>query len=182
MPKMKKPVLLYFQEIVPGDVRKFRAESNDSPTGGGARDLRIPKKYGPRLSAMFPKAGGQAGLRVGEIYCQTDAGTTEHAEVTLWRPTDARPGELRLGKIYNVSACNFDEGEYGEARESGEMWFFLLVKDADGVVWAKILKQRHLTGERDEVRRYIAQRINAKRGNIAVRGTMDFVTGENFLA
>jgi hypothetical protein len=32
---------ILYKEIVEGDLRKFRAESNDAATGGGARDLRF---------------------------------------------------------------------------------------------------------------------------------------------
>lgn len=32
---------ILFKEIVDGDVRKIHADSNDSDTGGGARDFRF---------------------------------------------------------------------------------------------------------------------------------------------
>ncbi|WP_264802920.1 hypothetical protein, partial [Acetobacter fabarum] len=48
---------ILYKEIVAGDLRKILAQSNDSDTGGGARDFRFGsfKTLLPVIRQMFPK-------------------------------------------------------------------------------------------------------------------------------
>lgn len=48
------------------------------------------------------------------------------------------------------------------------------------MVWARLLYEDNLAGEADRVRRYVKQRIKAKKGNVSVRGSINFLTGEEF--
>ena len=57
MEHIAKPVLIIYKVIVEGDLRKFENQSNDSATGGGARDLRFNplSVFRPIFIRMFPK-------------------------------------------------------------------------------------------------------------------------------
>src|SRR4051794_5281303 len=104
MPAKPKGVArVFFQEILEGDRRKLEARSNDSKTGGGARDLRVPHtKFWPVLRHMFPGQTAVKRTRNGErvdftihtgtLYT-TKGGVESSVEVTYEPPTDARPSE-----------------------------------------------------------------------------------------
>src|SRR5713101_2504300 len=104
-PKPGAPDLVFFQEDKPGDVLKHKGRSNiDEAAGGGARDLRMPKQYGPFLDQIFTQAGRKAGVKVCTIHSEGKGGSVGHTKLELWRPTAARPGELRMARIGNVTA------------------------------------------------------------------------------
>ena len=56
-----------FKQVREGDIRKLAAQSNDAPTGGGARDLRFPAEpFAPVLHLFFPDVVGTSS-NGGEI-------------------------------------------------------------------------------------------------------------------
>jgi hypothetical protein len=174
--KPKKPVLMFFQEIKPGDVAKQKAASNKAATGGGARDLRIrpAQEFTKILSPMFPLPGSKTGVSQGNVHWFDKTNSIQSAQVEFWRPTEARPGEARLGRIHAIDAWTVDEPAYDAAIKAGMKWFYLLVMDADGIVWARLVKEENLPNENKSVRDYIHKRINETFVSHAVRGTMNF--------
>ena len=72
-----KAVAVIFKQIKPGDYRKLAAESNDAPTGGGARDFRFPSApFAPVLEMFFPKIVGTSAnggnIRRGSLVWSND--------------------------------------------------------------------------------------------------------------
>lgn len=178
--RVPDPRLLVFREVLPGDVRKQRAESNDSATGGGARDLRFRHgdEMSPILTRMFPSPADEEGVTRGNV-CWVDSDRrVQTAEIEFWRPTDARPNEVRLGCIYNVLSWNVDDAAYQESQRNGQRWFYYLVLDGRGRVWARLFRQEHLANENPLVRDYVRQRIADTPGNRAIFGSIDLITGE----
>lgn len=178
----ERPALIFFQEIKPGDVRKQRAQSNDASSGGGARDLRIrpADKFTPILANMFPDVGSEEGVLQGTVHWLDDRDEVQAATVELWRPTDARPGEARIGRIHLIDSWYVDEADYNADQGRGLKWFYLLVKDIKGVTWARLLYEENLPHEIKEVSRYVTERIRNTPASRAVRGTIDFVTGVEY--
>lgn len=177
MPTMKKPKLLFFHDISLGDIKKYERRSNVAQTGGGARDLRFPKSFVDRLAPMFPKQTSRKGVSVGEVYWEDPDG---HTKIRFWRPTDVRPTERRLGKIYKIKPWRVDRREWEQARDRGEPWFYVLTMDSSGRVWARLLKG--LEGEKAPVRNFIKRRLaqRSPRSKHHVQGVIDFEREEYF--
>jgi hypothetical protein len=177
---MKKPVLLFFREVRPGDVKKHQIRSAVATTGGGARDLRLPRTFGPRISAMFPTKTAKPGITSGTVHWEDSSGHQKHKTVELWRPTSARPLETRIARIYEIDSWKVDEVEFQKARKLGQMWFFFLVKDSQGNVWARLFEEKNLEKETPVVRDFIKQRILNTGKSRAVCGVIDFEKNEVF--
>jgi hypothetical protein len=177
--KEGRPVLLVFREILPGDIRKQLASSNDAATGGGARDLRFRRAavMTPVLGRMFPHQARQRGVVRGPVRWYTPAGTQEEALIEFWRPTEARAGEVRLGMIFRIKGWEVDETTYQESRAKGNSWFYFLVLDSNGTVWARLFQEENLDGELPIVRTYLRQRMQARKAAAAAFGSIDFETG-----
>ncbi len=173
----KKPIvpsLAYFNQITPGDARKTRADAADADTGGGAMDLRFPLAFVDFLNQMFPREGDE-GRRLGTVQWMTGDKVMQ-AEVELHPPTNARPAEARIGKIYQIGGWAVDEMEYEGEQTAGRRMFFILVQDRDGNVWARTIRERDLDGEYPPFRDYVRRRIRETRGSESVRGTFNFET------
>lgn len=175
------PVLLVFREILDGDIKKVRAESNITPSGGGARDLRFPKSdtFGPIVARLFPNPTGQEGVVHSLIYWDENGGL-QSADIKFWRPTDARPNEARIGKINLVRKWLIDEAAYRAAQQNGSKWFFLLLLDDNNRVWAQVLREEILDNQTPIVRDYIRHRIRETPPNKTVFGALDFITGDTY--
>jgi hypothetical protein len=63
MATIKRAVLVFFNEVGPGDIKKWKRESHEAQTGGGAQDLRVPKDFSAKLARMFPKPGSKGGVK-----------------------------------------------------------------------------------------------------------------------
>jgi hypothetical protein len=183
---------IFYKEIVEGDVRKMKAESNDSHTGGGARDFRFGdyEKLEPIMEKLFPegavlkrKRDGQqvdVEIRRGRFYWNFD-GKEESKEVEFEPPTTARPREGRITRVHEQPCFapetipNFD---------TGNKVLLLLVQRNDGTVWPYFIQESSLSvpGLWDkQVAQTILTCIEAKRpANRAVIGYRDFVTGDAY--
>lgn len=107
---------LVYRQLLAGDYRKLAAQSNDSKTGGGARDLRLPFAWfdgvmGLLLPGERPEVRHRKGKRVdlkvrtGPVFIdvedtKTGAVTTHTAEMVWESPTDVRPAEGRIAKVH----------------------------------------------------------------------------------
>jgi hypothetical protein len=176
------PTLLYFQEILPGDVRKYHAASADAPTGGGARDLRISPAgvFEPLLRQMFPTEINQLGVTQGEIIWTNPDGEDESTAIQLWAPTSARPNELRIGRFYDIGGWSIDDEQYEEERAEGLHWYFILEMGAAGSVTARLLQEQHIGLEDPLVAQHIATQTANKPAGQAARGAVDLQTRTTF--
>ena len=116
---MSAPKIVVYKQIVEGDLRKFTATSNDSPSGGGARDLRFSPAsiFLPIFKRMFPNCSGKFSW---------PNGTTSNVRIGL--PTKARPNEVR---ICSINECFKGDSIPSNARDC----ILLIVLDEDNKVW-----------------------------------------------
>jgi hypothetical protein len=129
-------VKTYYQQAVQGDILKFMQESNDSHTGGGARDLRISpvKDFWVSLESFFSVRVNDRERR-GDIISETNIGQ-KSALVTLMGPTTSRPNECRICRISEIDGWAIEEVEFEAKSNAGFLWFYLLVLDDKNQVWA----------------------------------------------
>lgn len=87
--------LVIYKKIVEGDLSKFTATSNITPSGGGARDLRFSpaREFFPVFQRMF----AQNGAILSGYFSWADHSDTE---VEIHPPTNARPNEIWIGRIH----------------------------------------------------------------------------------
>ncbi len=180
---------ILYKEIVPGDLRKIEAESNDSDTGGGARDFRFGDfaKLEPMIRKMFPHSVKERRRRDSknvevEIFRGTFywnfSGVDEHKDVDFEPPTSARPSEGRITRVHEQPCFASDR-----IPKSGKV-LLLLVQRNDGSVWPHFIEESSLSnaGEWDpRVARELLDCIRGKRAaNKVVIGYRDFTTGEGY--
>jgi hypothetical protein len=126
-------VLFVYKEIVSGDLRKLLAESNDSKTGGGARDLRLPwKTFRPIMWQIFNKEDiGRGGkkIRVADVTYLDADDKPRRTRLEYWPPTASRPTEDRISKIHASPALGGQLPKTGKGRV-----FVLLIKFDDGTI------------------------------------------------
>lgn len=88
--------LVIYKRIVGGDLSKFTATSNITPSGGGARDLRFSPaaEFFPMFQRMFQTEAD--GVLRGQFFWATH----EPTEAEVHPPTNSRPNEVRIGRIH----------------------------------------------------------------------------------
>lgn len=178
------PERLLFREMLPGDYRKLEAQSNDAPSGGGARDLRIPHEpFEPITSRLFPETrrvrrrrGGEQreiSVRVGRIWRDDPTMATE---IAYEPPTDARDTEGRIPTIHRIPALA-NPPEYSEQ----DPVFLIIVQAADGSLGAHYVRASELRGEEwnPDVRRIILS-CHKSSGNRTTIGAYDWLSGEEY--
>jgi hypothetical protein len=171
------PKLVFFQEILEGDLKKQKAESNEADTGGGARDMRIPKTFETFLLPFFPAAGNSERVNIGTVTWH-DGARERNTTLELWRPTKARPAELRIARIHQVDAWKItDEEAFVEDLSAGKRWFYLLVMTEGGKVVASIMQAAHLDDAEARIKRAIWERVRATASGRASRGIYDYNSG-----
>lgn len=180
---------IVFREILDGDRRKFVAQSNDSDTGGGARDLRFRawQTMKPTLRKLFPgvrtekrKRGANTSLEVyiGHFHWM-QGGKEVSREALLEPPTDARPNESRVTRVHEYGCFTITMPEEGSGRLVA-----LFVQKKDGTVWPFVITERSL--EHDDwnpaVAEFLLSALGAPRAKgQAAYGFYDFETGEKFV-
>ena len=175
MPRVSpgRPLLLIFREVLPGDIKKQFAQSNIAKSGGGARDLRFRnvKDWAPFFGRLFTIPSAKKGVAKGRVYWLDSAGRARSVDIECWRPTKARPNELRLGKIHLIGGWVVDEATYTASHEKGEKWFYCLFLDDRNRLWAKLLT-KDLTEELVAARDYVQRRIKETRAGATVYGAI----------
>lgn len=139
------PLRVVWKELHADDYDKFITQSNQTPSGGGARDLRW--RPHERFDAVFrllcPKhseeiRGRGAQKRPRLVYRGTFAwmrDTTIHtASFAYEQPTDSRPGEGRIPRIYTYPTFADAERPEPDVRT-----FVLLAQDDNSLVWPFIV-------------------------------------------
>ena len=133
-------VRVLLQNIEAGDRRKFEAKSNDSETGGGARDLRFrpEDEFLPFFGRMFPdkrfedrtSKGVRSEIEVvsGTVVWKEPTGE-KSATMEVWPATNARPGECRIARIssFDFSGLIADDSSSGRS-------VFMMFQQEDGTI------------------------------------------------
>ena len=182
------PFLVVYKEIVEGDLRKLVATSNDSATGGGARDLRLPAKaFRPLMHRIFTRDGvgrGGQSIRYANVLYSDDRGGSHSTRIEYWPPTKSRPAEDRVAKVHASPAI----GGRLPALDRGRV-FILFIRFSDGTVQCEYAYESDLREGRwsAEVSHPILACVrdtdlkSAKRANpITVAGYIDFTDGSQY--
>lgn len=169
---------VFYQELKEGDRRKIQASSNDAPSGGGARDLRIPEEaFGEFFERLLPGTASRRSnrrmvqVRMGNVkWPQNETEFEEHV-LEIWPPTSRRPLELRIAQVNRNFPSSVPAGRA----------FVLVIQDTDGEIWGHYTTEKELrTGDWDErVRASIVACIDSTRPTRSVRGFVDFETGRS---
>jgi hypothetical protein len=178
---------ILYKEIVTGDLRKILAQSNDSDTGGGARDFRFGsyKQLLPVIKLMFPKKikenrkrDGileQIDIFQGEFFWENNLGRIDHKYSFFEPPTDVRPSEGRIVRVHEYGC--FDTARIPKGG-IGNRVLLLLIQLSDGSVWPHFAEERTLRqhGKWDPVvAKELLNCMDAQRAeNRAVIGYRDF--------
>lgn len=182
---------ILYKEIVPGELRKFEARLNDTPSGGGARDLRFGDYFRiePIVRAIFPNAVTLQRRRNGQstqvkgysgaLYWERHSKVFSK-EVTFEPPTTARPSEGRIAKVHDQPAL--DPSSILPLKKNDKV-ILVFAQRNDGQVWPFFTTQSSLrTDDWDpRVAREILRCIDGTRNaGVAVIGSRDFLTGEGY--
>ena len=139
-----------FKEIVGGDRKKFSATSNESKTGGGARDLRFRPSsiFEPAFEKLCPRTKmeprrrnstkSDTVVRVGTIAWFDQNGDVASDTFAVESPTDSRQGELRIAKVHQYPAFR----RYLEPEPARTV--LLLIQRQDGSVWPEFRTESDL--------------------------------------
>lgn len=138
---------IIFREVMPGDLRKFTATSNDADTGGGARDFRFTPfhKFDGVFARVLPgrenvtrvrnKVRTQVTLYTANVSIPRKNGTTVTKKLRFEPPTTARGGEGRLAQLDKFEL----EPPTGEGR-----FLLLIIEDASGGVIVTFYSEQDL--------------------------------------
>lgn len=184
---------ILYKEIVPGDLRKILAQSNDSDTGGGARDFRFGsfKTLLPVITEMFPKKAKENRKRdgvveeidvfQGEFFWHDVGGEVRRKDSFFETPTDVRPSEGRIARVHEYGC--FDTGLVPRGGV-GNRILLLLIQSNDGSVWPYYVEEKTLRieGKWDPVvAAELLGCLDAKRAaNRAVIGYRDFTNAGKY--
>lgn len=183
---------ILYKEIVGGDLRKIHAASNDSDSGGGARDFRFGSypNIEQVVRQMFPsqkqesrRRGGRnvpTTLYFGSFHYLVN-GATYSKESIFEPPTDARPMEGRIARVHEQPCLATDLMPQVSA---GNRVFLLLIQLIDGTVWPYYAEERTLrtAGLWDpNVAERMLECIDARRSSAhAVVGFFDFTNSTRY--
>lgn len=179
-----RPILFVYREIVPGDLRKLVAESNDSQTGGGARDLRFPAAtFNPVMHRIFTVDGvGRGGrpIRTANVTYVDNEGNERETELHYWPPTPSRKTEGRIAQVHASPAL----GGETLATDKGRI-FVVLTKYSDGGVrcdfaYEEELKDKHLWAPEASSQIFNCMAAAEVRKNRTVQGYYDFDEGTGY--
>ena len=182
---------ILYKELVEGDLRKLRAESNDADTGGGARDFRFGsyRTLLPVIKAMFPRTAqedrkrngvvAQIDVFKGTFYWKSATGV-ESKEAVFEPPTDARPSEGRIARVHEYPCFDASNVKIGV----GNRVLLLLIQLDDGTVWPHYAEEKSLrtpNAWHPVVARELLDCLDAKRpANQVVIGYRDFTNAGRY--
>ena len=187
---------ILYKEIVPGDIRKVLAKSNDAKTGGGARDFRFGsyKLLKAVVEQMFPNKVSERrkrdeGTDTIDVYQglfywheEKEGKTVLHSKISTFEPpTIARPSEGRITCVHEYGCFDIDRMPKWA---NNNRILLLLIQLCDGTVWPRFAEEKTLRipGRWDAaVAREILACLDAKRApSIATIGYKDFTDGGRY--
>jgi hypothetical protein len=191
---LEEPVArILYKEIVQGDRRKIQAQSNDSDSGGGARDFRFGSynQLLPILKFMFPEVVREKRKRgkivdeievfKGVFYWQNSIDGLIEKDSFFEPPTDVRPSEGRIVRVHEYGC--FNTSLIPDAY-SGNRILLLLIQRTDGKVWPHFAEERTLRTPDvwdSSVARELLKCLDTSRSaGRAVIGYYDFTTNSRY--
>jgi hypothetical protein len=182
-----KPERALFKIVLEGDVRKINAESNDAPTGGGARDIRFSHRlFEPVVVKMFPTPGVGTGtkraglpIQLGKLRYYDHVGQPQSKEIEYWPPTDSRDSEGRIARVPEIPplAARFYPQNEGAV-------FYLLIQGSDGAITAHFASEASLRKPgvwNKDIANAILTSLAEAPGNVSARGWIDWTTGNSYI-
>ena len=163
--------LVIYKKIVEGDLSKFTATSNITPSGGGARDLRFSPatEFFPVFQRMFTQNGP---ILSGYFSWVNHADT----RVEIHPPTNARPNEVRIGRIDECFPQDVIPNDSSDC-------VLLIILDSTGRVSPYFTSQASLQHEawHPAIRGPILSGLNAQRSvNSTAMGYVDIENGRSY--
>lgn len=163
--------LVIYKKIVDGDLRKFTATSNITQSGGGARDLRFnpASEFFPAFQRMFK----QNGFTLKGYFSWVDHADTE---VEIHPPTNARPNEIRIGRIHECFPQNV-------IPNNAEDCILLIVLDGTNKVCPYFTSQYSLKHDNwhPAIKEPILEGLNAQRSaKTTAMGYVDIENGRSY--
>lgn len=137
-------VRVILQRVDEGDKKKAIAKSNESNSGGGARDLRFrpETEFLPVFQRMFPHkstktrksrkvkgATSQIEVLSGTVAWHEPTGQ-KSATMEVWPATDARKNECRIARISSLAIDGLIEKDPNGGRS-----VLMLFQQANGDIW-----------------------------------------------
>ncbi|MDO3560690.1 hypothetical protein [Ralstonia pseudosolanacearum] len=176
---------ILYKEIVAGDRRKADAESNDTASGGGARDFRFPyEAVLPVVEKIFPEKIQKRGKTVHQgTFFWHEPGIPEPVSRTaqFMSPTKSRASEGWISQVPKFSC--FDSDRIPIAGATNRV-LLLLIQLHDETVWPWFAEENTLRikGAWDPlVAQEILSCLDAKRAaNKAVIGYIDFTNAGKY--
>jgi hypothetical protein len=167
--------LLFFKEVMSGDIEKYNRQSSTSGTGGGARDLRISpaKIFHPLLSKVISESSSRVGVTHGTVRSRVGRGKIIETDVMLWPPTQARPTEIRIARFYEVPGWALTKSRFQEAQRRNERLFYVLESDVHGTVTAKVLSDRELVASNPAVAQHLLSLKSENTDGHSIIGAVD---------
>ncbi|MDN4509611.1 hypothetical protein [Gordonibacter sp. RACS_AR49] len=159
-----------FHEITEADIRKINALSNDSQTGGGARDLRFGIDFAPVLNRLFSEEvvyAGRTPYRVGAFeHCYANGDRTLEQVYYAFQPTNARPGEVRIAQINKV---NFFQ-DLPTILDDDGILFMAFIRKTEGVPQAQYLTEKQIgaSGSNPVIASAMREAIHKRKGRKAI--------------
>lgn len=168
--------IVFFKQVLPGDIEKYKTSSSTAGSGGGARDLRVSQVelFRPLLSQMISEPSGDQRFTQATVHSRSRGNDVETL-VELWRPTAARPNEMRISRIYSIPGWAVDEAEYEQNNTHGIAMFYVLEMDVHGTLTAKVLTERKLTQEHEGIAELIANLRERDGERFAITGAADVI-------
>ena len=138
-------IRVVFQILEPGDLKKMKGESNVSPTGGGAVDLRFrpDSAFLPMFRRMLPEvvlAHGKETYR-GAVFWEA-SGQEKSREMAVWPATPSREGECRIAEVNHFDFSGLVKEDPGGGRS-----IFMLFQLRSGIVRAYFTTETSLKSE-----------------------------------
>lgn len=160
-------IRILLQSIEAGDRRKFKASSNDSSTGGGARDLRFrpEDEFLPFFRRMFPHKRYQTRTVKGnKTQIEVLSGTVTwnqlnkemNAKMEIWPATNARPNECRIARISSFGLYDLVQTDPSAGRS-----VFMMFQQANSAIRLYFTTETSLrTGNWDpKIKKFVAEWI-----------------------
>lgn len=169
--------IVFFKEVMAGDIEKYYTRSSTAGSGGGARDLRISPapQFQPLLAQMLSEHGDNPGVTHGSVLSRVGSRRFDVTSVELWPPTNARPNEMRVARFYEVPGWAVHEAFFKRAQQQGRKLFYILEMDIHGTVTAKVLDDRQLLRSNPIIGQHIHELASRSGHRRSIIGAVDVV-------